>query len=189
MTSLLRSIAQTKDLLTRFIKPESPCYDDPTLGNGRLFPFTYSNGVLDISYQGNEFKTAMVDTLNIDPASETDVAIQVFSGPKLVKSLGENFKDYIRAWRDGTIDVGSPIEIYVAPQVIRVQQADPSNVDANSGNSYKISTSPPTGDGYVAGSTSDNYNTTYVFKTPLTFTILESGITQYITFRTVLDQE
>lgn len=186
---MLRTIAQTKDLLTRFIKPESPCYDDPTLGNGRLFPFSYLNGVLDISYEGNDFKTAMVDSLNVAPNAETDVAIQVFSGPKLVTALGENFKQYIRAWRDGTIDAGSPIEIYVAPQVLRVQQADASNINANSGDAYIVSTSPPTGDGYVSGSTSDKFGTTYVFKTPLTFTILESGVTQYITFRSILDQE
>jgi hypothetical protein len=28
-----------------------------------------------------------------------------------------------------------------------------------------------------------------VFKTPLTFTIIEGGVTQYITFRTAFDQE
>ena len=31
--------------------------------------------------------------------------------------------------------------------------------------------------------------TKYIFKTPLTFTIFESGVLTYITFKTALDQE
>ena len=189
MTSVIRTVAVKKEGLTRFLKAESPCYDDTTLNRTVLFPFSYFNGTLDISYEGNDFKADMVDVPNQAPLGETDDAIQMMSGPYLVTSLGNNFKQYIRAWRDGTIDPGSPIDIYIAPQILRVQQADENNVDANSGNSYKVSTEPPASDNYVAGSTLTNYDTTYVFKTPLTFTILEGGIVQYITFRTVLDQE
>lgn len=187
MTSVTRSLATLKEGLTRFVKPESPCYNDST--NIRLFPFTYLNGMLDISYEGNNFKTNMVDSLNNSPDNETDTAVRIMSGPRLVTSLGDNFKAYIRAWRNATIDAGSPINIYVQPQIMRVQEADVVNMNANSGDSYTISTSPPSGDGYVAGTASNGFFTTYVFKTPLTFTIVESGITQYITFRTILDQE
>jgi len=154
-----------------------------------LFPFSYSNGLLDISYQGNNFEADMVTTLNVAPDAETDDAIQVLSGPYLVTSLGNNFKAYIRAWRNGTIDAGSPIDIYVAPQMFKVQEAESANVDANSGNSYKVSTQPPASDNYTAGSIANQYNTVYVFKTPLTFTIVEGGVTKYITFKTIMDQE
>ncbi len=189
MTSLIRTFATRKEGLTRFIKPESPCYDDTGLNSIVLFPFTLTNGVLDISYQGNTFEADMVDTTNVDPISETDVAIQVLGGPQIVTSLGDNFKSYVRAWRDGTIDAGSPIEIHITPQMIRVQQVDVLNVNANSGQSYLVSTRAPSSDMYIAGSETTKYNTTYVFKTPLTFTILESGVKKYITFRTILDQE
>jgi hypothetical protein len=187
MTSVIRTIAQTKTGLTRFVKPESPSYNNGT--DIVLFPFTYNNGVLNISYEGNNFKTVMVDISGVAPDSETDLAINIFSGPYLVTSLGDNFKQYIRAWRDGTIDAGSPIEIYIAPQVLRVQEADKNNVSANSGDSYLVSTEAPVSDYYVSGAPITEYNTTYVFKTPLTFTIIESGVTKYITFRTMLDQE
>lgn len=73
--------------------------------------------------------------------------------------------------------------------MVRVQEADTNNIDSGNGNSYLISTVAPTGDGYVAGTESNKYYTTFVFKTPLTFTIVESGVTQYITFRTIMDQE
>jgi hypothetical protein len=189
MSSLLRSFPNVAQGLTRFLKPESPCYDDTGFNTIVLFPFTYLNGVLDISYSGNTFEADMVTTLNIEPDAETDVAIRITGGPFLVTSLGSKFKDYVRAWRDGTIDAGSPIEIHIQPTIYRVQQADNVNVDANSGDSYKISTKEPSSDYYVTGSTQNTYQSTYIFKTPLTFTILESGVKKYITFRTQLDQE
>jgi hypothetical protein len=73
--------------------------------------------------------------------------------------------------------------------MFKVQEADTANVDANSSTSYKVSTLPPVSDNYTAGSTANQYNTVYVFKTPLTFTIQESGVTKYITFKTMMDQE
>ena len=176
-----------KEGLTRFIKPESPTYNDGT--NNVLFPFSYSNGLLDISYSGNTFKTTMVDVPNQDPIAETGVAVSIMSGPRLATQLGNNFKDYIRAWRDGTIDAGSPIEMYIRPQMLRVQEAQYVNIDANSGDPFKISTEPPASDTYPTGTVDNNYETKYIFKTPLTFTIVESGVVQYITFRTILDQE
>jgi hypothetical protein len=187
MTSIAGSFAKRHEGLTRFLKPESPCYDDS--GVNRLFPFVYINGMLDITYEGNDFEATMVDTTGVSPNNETDTMVYIMGGPRLVTSLGENFKAYIRAWRDGTIDAGSPIELYQPSQVIRVQEADMNNITANSGESYMISELPPVSDFYTAGGPPNDYYTTFVFKTPLTFTIVESGVTKYITFRTVLDQE
>jgi hypothetical protein len=137
----------------------------------------------------------MVDVSGVEPISETDTIVRILSGPVLATSLGPNFKAYIRSWRSNPgggnppIDAGSPIEIYVAPQLLRVQQAAFTNITANSNASFKISTSAPAGDNYIAGDATTQYDSTYVFKTPLTFTTVEGGVTQYITFRTVLDQE
>jgi hypothetical protein len=187
MTSVLRSPAVTKEALTKFIKPESPSYDNGPLDV--LFPFSYSNQVLDITYEGNNFKSIMVDNTDREPVSEPDTLVRILSGPYLVKSLGPNFKAYIRAWRADTIDAGSPIEIYVAPQVLRVQEADYENISSISEESFKISTSAPVSDNYITGDATNNYKTTYIFKTPLTFTIVESSIIKYITFKTAIDQE
>jgi hypothetical protein len=187
MTSVSRTYGVKKEALTRFIKPESPCYYDDN--NDVLFPFSYSNQVLDISYTGNTFKANMVDTLNREPDSETTSAIQILGGPVLATSLGENFKNYVRSWRDGSIDAGSPIEVFTPPQLLRVQEVSYEHVSADSGDSWKISTTRPSGENYTIGDSADKYRTTYIFKTPLTFTIVEGGVTQYITFRTMLDQE
>lgn len=187
MTSVLRYISVKKEGLTLFLKPESPCYPNGT--DDVLFPFSYLNGVLDITYSGNNFKEVMVDVTGEAPRAETDVAIRIMGGTFLVTLLGENFKNYIRAWRSSTIDANSPITIYSFPQIVRVQQASIANVDANSGNSYLISNQPPASDTYPTGSVANDYQTTFIFKTPLTFTIYEGGVVQYITFKTMLDQE
>jgi hypothetical protein len=186
MSSAQRSFSQKQQALTRFLKLESPSYND---GHIRLFPFTVSNGILDISYEGNNFKTIMVDVLNVGPDDETDSAYTVMSGPRIVHSIGNNFKDYIRSWRDGTIDAGSPINVYAPCQVLRVQEGDYNNITANSGASYVISTEPPASDNYISGTATNSYLVSYVFKTPLTITILEGGVLTYITFRSYFDQE
>lgn len=186
MSSSLRSLATKKEGLTRFVKPESPSYN-----NGRdnvLFPFSYSNQVLDITYVGNNFKSLMVDSTNESPNSETETTISILGGLYLATSLGTNFKAYIRAWRTG-IDAGSPIEVVVPAQLIRVQEASLGNVSSSSGDSWLISSSAPTGDNYVSGDVANNFHTTYVFKTPLTFSIFEGGEKKYITFRTTMDKE
>jgi hypothetical protein len=191
MTSIVSAYKARDQGLARFVKPESPAYNvtgDSENSLVVLFPFSYSNGVLDISYSGNTFKSVMVDDTGNSPSSETDTAVQILGKPQLVTSLGDNFKAYIRAWRTG-IDSGSPIEIYINPLVIRVQEVDLENISANSGESYRISTQPPASDTYPAGTDTNNYQAKYVFKSPLTFTTIEGGVKQYITFRTAFDQE
>lgn len=190
MTSVLRSLSVRKEGLTQFVKVESPSYNDSIKGINVLFPFVYSNGVLDISYAGNAFKVDMVDTVNQSPSDiDVDIVYRITGSSRLVTSLGDNFKAYIRAWRDGTIDTGSSIQLYTPSQVIRVQGGDHDHIDDQQNETYKISTKQPSNDFYVTGESANEYESTYIFKTPLTFTIVESGVTQYITFRSMLDQE
>jgi hypothetical protein len=188
MSSVIRTLGQKKEGLTRFVKPESPSYN-----NGSdivLFPFSYSNQVLDITYEGNDFKSVMVDVTGQAPVdNDATVVVRILSGPVLATSLGPNFKAYIRSWRDSTIDAGSPIEIFVAPQLLRVQEGALANLDATSDYTFIVSNTPPSGDNYITGDATNQYNSTYIFKTPLTFTTIEGGVTKYITFKSVLEQE
>lgn len=186
MTSIARTYAVRKEGLTEFTKVSSPSYDNGSYDS--LFPFTYSNNVLDITYEGNNFKTQMVDSTGNSPNRDASTAISILGGNYFVTTLGENFKAYIRAWRDGIIDAGSPINVFIPAQMYRVQEADIEHVDGGT-SAFEISTSVPSGDNYVSGTVENKYQTTLVFKTPLTFTIVESGITQYFTFRTMFDIE
>lgn len=189
MSSVTRALAARKEGLTRFLKPDGPFYDNGD--DNVLFPFTCVNQTLDITYSGNNFKARMVDNLNESPGQdeETDTMVSIMGGPRLVTALGENFKAYIRAWRSGSIDSGSPIEVYLPAQVLRVQEASTGSLSAFSEDVYLIRDAPPSGDNYITGNPLNNYRTTYIFKTPLTFTVVEGGVTKYITFRSGLEQE
>jgi len=191
MSSSLRSLGVKKEALTRFLKVDGQSYETlsgPTL----LFPYTYNSGVLDITYEGNDFKAVMVDISGVEPSfdsGESNSAVRIMGGPYLVTSLGSKFKAYIRSWRAATIDVGSPIEVDVPAQVLKVQAAARALVNATENDNWRISTQRPESDNYITGNALDGFSTTYVFKTPLTFTIKESGVTKYIVFRTTFDQE
>lgn len=188
---MLRSPALRKEGITRFVKVESPTYrkkNSPPV-HDVLFPFTYSNQVLDITYAGNNFKSVMVDENNEEPLGEPDTTVSLLGGLYLASSLGPNFKAYIRSWRSGSIDAGSPIEVVVPAQLTRVQEASFENMTATSDDVWTISSSIPTNDNYVTGDSTTNYNTTYIFKTPLTFSIVEGGVKKYITFKSSTDQE
>lgn len=187
MSSAIRALAVKKDSVVQFSKPESPAYYD---GNDTvLFPFTCSNQILDITYAGNDFKSRMVNSTGNSPSAETESSIEILGGIYLATTLGENFKAYIRAWRSGSIDAGSPIKVVVAAQLVRVREAAISNITSTSATVWSIRNSAPSGDNYVTGTDANNYQTTFIFKTPLTFSIVESGVTKYITFKTMLDQE
>lgn len=195
MSSILRSKTVRKEGVTLFVKPDSPCYDDGTNvydGNDSvtLFPFSYTNQTLDITYDGNNFKERMVNVTNNAPDHEAVTSIRILGGLYLATSLGANFKAYIRAWRAGSIDAGSPIEVVVAPQLLRVQEVALANLNSiSNAGSWSISSSVPKSENYVTGDNSNQYKTTYIFKTPLTFSIIEGGVKKYLTFRTILDQE
>ena len=191
MSSALRSLGVKKEALTRFLKVDGQSYD-PSGASTALFPFTYNSGVLDITYEGNDFKAVMVDISGQEPSFDggaSNFAVRIMGGPYLVTSLGSKFKAYIRSWRAATIDVGSPIEVDVPGQVLKVQAAARALVNATENDNWRISTQRPESDNYITGNALDGFSTTYVFKTPLTFTIKESGVTKYIVFRTTFDQE
>jgi len=184
MSSVLRSTATPPILPTKFHRIESPIYDDSSLTRFMLFPFTYSNGVLDIQYI-DSFEADMVTSTGNPPESEPSVSVQLMGGTSLVQSLGPNFLAYINAWRTG-IDSGSQIKIYINGVVQKVK-ATYNNFVGDS--VYQVTTTPPSSDDYSVGTTNDSFRTTWVFKKPLTITTVESGVTQYITFVTRFDED
>lgn len=183
MTSMLRSYAVPPVLPVKFHALESPAYYDNVIGRELLFPFTYSNGVLDIQYIDN-FEADMVISTGNSPSTEPDGGAQLLGGTSLVQSLGPKFKEYITAWRNP--DSGTPINIYIKGAVQKVQYTLDIDVESSV---VQTSTAPPSGDNFTIGSQVNNFRTTWIFKTPLTFTTVESGITQYITFTSKLDED
>jgi hypothetical protein len=182
MTSTLRSLTTPVRLATEFHRIETPSFNDGT--SDVPFPFSYSNGTLEIEDKNN-FNARMIDISGNSPNTEPDASVRLMGGLRLVERIGDNFKAYIRAWRSGTIDVDSPIEVYINGTVQRVQWVNEDNIGDGS---YAISTTAPSGDTYTQFG-NGVYNSTWIFNKPLTITIIESGVTQYITFSSRLDED
>lgn len=189
MTSVLRQTAIPVKTVTRFTRMETPSYNDS--GEGGLgfrvpFPFTYENGTLDIQYI-NLFEPLMVSTTEQPPETDPECSFRLLGGSRLVQELGENFKEYIRAWRSATIDAGSPITIVVNAQVQRAQWIREEYVGDIA---YEISTTAPSGDTYTQSADAiPTYNTVWIFNTPLTIKTIEGGVPTYITFASRLDED
>jgi hypothetical protein len=182
MTSVLRRIATPIRTTTEFHRLETPCFYDGS--KDVPFPFTYSNGVLDIADRNN-FNANMISSTGNSPNTDPDVSVRLLGGSHVVEDLGDNFKAYIRAWRTGSIDANSSIDVYVNGIVQRMQWVDETNMGDNS---YEISSTPPSGDAYIQGSYPD-YNSTWFFSKPLTVRIYESTAPVYITFTTRFDED
>jgi hypothetical protein len=186
MTSIVRTPSQLPTFGTKFFRIESPSYDSVTFGREIPFPFTYNNGTLDLEFI-DDFEALMVTTTEQAPGRENDVDVTLMSGKRLVQNLGPNFEAYIRAWRDLTIDAGSPISIYIQPSVQKIQYTDSSADDGDE--VYLVSTTPPTSDTYTIGEPINNYRTTWIFASPLTITTIEGGVTTYITLTSRLHED
>jgi hypothetical protein len=189
MSSILRRTANTKSALTKFTLVDGPSYNDSGLGINILFPFTYSNGVLDININpaANSFEADMITITGNAPDEDNELLVKQMGGIGLVRALGPNFVAYIRAWRNATIDAGSPVSVYIPGVVTKVQQA-PSSAMADGG-VYEVSTDAPPSDEYITGTPANNYLTSWVFKKPLTITTVEGGVLTYITLRTAFDED
>lgn len=197
MTSITRFLATRKELPVKFTGISGPWYTDSVAQQRQLYPFTVSkHGVLDLNIDYDDFST----WFNIgNPPLSTGVngyaAAKLLGGQQLITGIGPNFKQYIRNWytfESPTIDGGtsgdSPIEIYVNPVMTKVQICKESMVDTDD-TPYTNSTEAPSGDNYIFGNTSDQFKTSWIFKSPLTFTYLSGGQTRYVTMYSLLQTD
>jgi hypothetical protein len=186
MTSVIRYTATTKELPVKLTGISGPYYDDSVYGY-QLFPFTFTNGILDLNINSDNFITWFNDGEKPESTGTSGYKYaKLMGGNNLVLTLGPNFIQYIKnAW---TPDADTPITIYTNPVMTKVQYSDQNILDADD-EAYTESDIPPSGDSYVWGTETDNFKTTWIFKTPLTFTIVVGGVTKYITMYTVLQTD
>lgn len=184
MSSVLRLRGAIKDTPLKFNGFSGPFYNDSAL-DWMPFPFTYKNGLLDIALIDN-FEADMITSTGKDPqigSNEDTRLLKLMGGSGLVNSLGPNFIRYIKAWRTG-MDVGSSVGIHVPAVMTKIQSSGKNELYTSE--AYQVSTVAPSGDDFVSGDASNNFRTTWIFKSPLTITIVESGVTKYITLSSFL---
>jgi len=152
----------------------------PTYG-GILFPFTYSNGTIDLPSGWATGKTN-------SPANERAL-IRRLGSDSLIQYIGSNFKNYIfgiTSFSGYKVSNTSSIKVVQPGIAIRVVQLGPQNLPTiDPDESFKVSESAP-----VAGFI--QYPGTYVFGSPLVLSATatplsppgSSSRTIYITFFT-----
>lgn len=150
----------------------------PTYG-GVLFPFTYSNGTIDLP-------SSWLPSKNLEPANE-GCCIRKLGGDSLVQYIGPNFKNYIynvTSFGGWKVQNTTSITVYQAGVVTKVQQLGSNNLPTINDASFKVSTNKPSPDFTV-------YNSSYLFDKPLVISALASNggtpTTIYITFYTQWD--
>jgi hypothetical protein len=118
-------------------------------------------------------------------------------GARVVLSIGVSLKRFIAQWIEQKKDVldtyESRVSLYTSGCVVsKVQQyfLDNNAGPENAGCAYISTTAPPSGDNFVQGEPENNYETSYLFKTPLVIKyIKEDGNVVYTTFKTSVDEE
>jgi hypothetical protein len=183
MSSILRRNFSTHTTLTKFVGIETPSFDNGS-GVDLPFPFTFSNGVLDIALVDN-FEAEMITTTGQAPGEESDYMASILGRTGIVTSVGTNFQNYIYAWQNGNINTSAPIRVFKPATAIQVQL-----VGLHPNNVYNISSTPPSGDNYTIGSPANNYRSAWIFKEPLTVIYKDaSDVDQYITFRSKFHED
>jgi hypothetical protein len=199
MTSVTRFTAVTKELPIKFTGISGPWYNDLIMGEYQLYPFVVSKlGELDLNLEYDGFAT-WFNNGSVPQSTDTDgfAPAKLLGGQQLITSLGPNLKQYIRNWYtsndggnpiDGGANGTSPINIYINPVMTKVQLSKQRTLDASDA-AFTNSDQAPSSDSYIFGDATDTFKTSWIFKTPLTFTYQSGGNTRYVTMYSLLQTD
>lgn len=185
MSSILRSNPGAPEPKTKFVPIRSLTYVNNNYNNTGethyvLLPFSYDNGVLDMNVSVPGFSPSDGEG---DSNGFSWRMVKAMGGDGLVHTLGSNFKTWLTAYIDSDI---TNIQINTAPIMTKVQMSVPNNGSILN-SQYCIRTGldeAPSSDEFVTGTSATNYDTVYVFKTPLVVSYTDSGSTQYASLYT-----
>ena len=199
MSSVLRSYAVPVGKSTnKFDNISTPCYNDSEFGEYVPVPFTYSNGVLDIQITNSSVNDFVNNGSNPNEGEggddDTEFQAKMCGGVRLVTSLGDTLKTYLRnriVNQEEIDEYTGDIVLYIQPTMTKVQLAQPNNVQGLTfENVYGVNDQPPSSDEYVGGDDANKYYTSWVFKTPMTIKYTSSNSStgyRYMTFSTHYD--
>ena len=175
---------------TKFQHIKTQSYYDSDLGYDTPIPFVYANGVVDIRIQNNIENDLINDVY--DGNEYSDFLVESLGGTGLASRLGPTFIRWLNDWVPNygfDSSVIDTFEVYTPATMTKVQVKPNNDNDAVLNNyfdrdSYGISSLPPTGTGYVAGTAENKYNTVWVFQSPLTIKFQYNGSPRYLTYQT-----
>jgi hypothetical protein len=202
MSSVQSAFARIDKPPTKFAALITPSYDDSTIQPEEdielPIPFTVVNQVLDINVnQSSSIQTVV--TNGTQPIDRANVQGKGFGGASLVKSFGPNMTTYLRNWINNIETLGAAytgsLVLYTQPLMTKIQLANPSFAFINSGpferdRSWGVTTEAPVSTEYTGGSSTNNFFTAWIFKTPMTIQYeTAAGGYKYITMTSQFAEE
>lgn len=134
-----------------------------------------SEGVLDIINNNDDIDDYINNGTSFD--QYINVPVKFTGGSRIVTDIGPNLKRWLANWWGGN---PSHFSLYLSCTMTKVQTADP-NRNLRWDDVENTNSSPPNSS-YTGGDATQNYYSTWLFKTPLTVkTIAGSYITLYST--------
>lgn len=192
MSSLLKTRGSPQQGLTRFLSIHSPSYVSNSVYGGAplLFPFIYSNSVLDLNLQDDS--QSLIAAGTFDSGLTYRFPIRLMGGCGSVRSIGANFEAYlrncIRNINNLSYNYTNELTVTVPAVVTKIQSSMPSPTGTAPllyPRTMHDSGIVPSSDSHIyAGGDSDNWKTYWVFKTPLTIRYLIGATYKYLTFTT-----
>lgn len=150
-----------------------PTYVGPNSIN-LLFPFSLSNGVLNVNLVNNF-------SLNTGVPQKMGATVRLSGNSRNVSSIGSNLRAYIRncTWGTNTITDASTITVHTPATMTMVQQLDETFIGPMDGTPFSVTSGPPPSNFALQFS---GFGITYVFLTPLVLKARNSsGNNFYIT--------
>ena len=182
MSSVFRSFATTYKTTTKFFDIITPSYNDNVIVSNKILPipFTVANGVLDINVNQSSDILSFVNNGTI-PVNDPDTQVKYMGGTAIVNSFGPNMVSWVRKLIENQESLGGaytgPLNIYVKPVMTKIQCPAPSQRGAlGDGGVWGITTEAPSSDDYNGGDSTNNFFTSFVFKTPLTIQFEITGV-------------
>lgn len=144
--------------------------------NDVVVPIVYNKRTLVIDF---DFSSGFDASTSIGSSQTAFVRGQSFGSDQLVLGIGPNIISWLET--SGSADAGT-VQVYELPIVCRVNQLE-INQEPNNVNAMRTSSTPFSFD-QAAGSPTNNYYSTYVFRKPLVVQYLNSGTLEYRIFTT-----
>ena len=200
MSSVQSAFASIDKPPTKFAALITPGYQEDSFFNNQELPipFTVVNQVLDINVNQSSDVQSFVNA-GTNPLDRPNIQGKAFGGASLVKSFGPNMTTYLRNWINTIESLGAaytgPLVLYIQPFMTKVQIANPRFAVENAGpferdRSWGITTEAPVSTEYTGGSSTNNFFTVWIFKTPMTIQYeTAAGASKYITMTSQFAEE
>lgn len=189
MSSSLRAHGAISET-TKFHHIKTVGYYNDVVGSVFPVPFYVQNGVIDIRME-DDVQSELIENETAG-TKYIEGLCKSMGGLSLATKLGPKFLEWLNNWvanfyNDSVLDTFT-VEVPATMTKVQVTDEDSDDFDVLendiSDDPWGISEGRPSGDGYVSGTSDNQFRVYWVFKTPLTIKFFVDGSPRYLTYNT-----